>query len=227
MTPSRRPREGRRTARWSVVVLLGVLASRDASADDASEAKGLFNQGVKLTESGDLPGALAAFRAAHEKLPNYRVLYNIGKLCKKTEDYACAVRSFEQYLGEGGGEIAAKRKAEVESELASAKAASGTIAITVSAAGADVTVDETAVGRSPLATPVVVNPGSHKIVVRHEGKSTDRAVSVAAGEAATVDLQLPKEPPAAADGPKEEPAAPRRARRSRASPRPRRGSPRS
>jgi hypothetical protein len=71
--------------RWPLafVVLAATAAtSTPASADDArAAARTFFNQGVKLTEAGDTAGALTAFRAAYEKSPSFRVLYNIAQSC--------------------------------------------------------------------------------------------------------------------------------------------------
>src|SRR5262249_2683195 len=78
--------------------------------------------------------------------------------------------------------------------------------------GADITLDEVAVGTSPLAKPLVVNPGHHKIGATKGGRSAEsRVVSVAGADHAKVELTIeeaapPAPPPVAA--PVETPAPP-------------------
>jgi hypothetical protein len=188
-------------------------------AQQKKEAKTLFTQGVKLAESGDSRGALVSFRSAYEKFANFRVLYNIGQLCSRLADPVCAVRAYDQYLSDGGSDIPAKRRGEVDLELQNLRRVIATITINVSVPGPEVTFDDAVVGRAPLGAPVLASPGSHKIAVTHEGKTVDRTIKVAAGEAIAVDLELPREPSAveaaavAASVPEEPPPRPAPPRR--------------
>jgi hypothetical protein len=203
------------------VAALGIAsaARADEAADQAKRdaARALFAQGVKLTESGDNAGALAAFRSAYEKSPSFRVLYNIGQLCSRLFDPVCAVRAYDQYLSDGGSDIPTKRRAEVEGEMQRLRRSVGTVTVTVNVPGANITVDDTAAGHAPLPSPIIVAPGSHKFVAALEGKTADRTVRVSAGEAATVELQIagestPEPAPATEPSPsttkKEEPKPP-------------------
>jgi hypothetical protein len=188
----------RRGARAALLAFAVTAAAERANADNQkAEAQVLFTQGVKLAESGDLRGALAAFRAAHEKFPSYRVLYNVGQLCTKLADPACTVRAYDQYLREGGSEVPAKRRAEVEAELASARKSVAMLTITTNVTGAEIAVDDEPVGTSPLSSAVAINPGSRSVVLHHEGKTIERTVKAAAGDTPSVDLEIPKDPPPA------------------------------
>jgi hypothetical protein len=188
-------------SRWARSVLLAVViigasmppATAFAADDPKKEAQVFFTQGLKLAESGDVRGAIAAFRAAYDKSPTFRVLYNIAQLCERAADSACAVRVYEQYLRDGGADVPAKRRAEVEADLEKLKRTIALVTITVNFVDAEISVDDEAMGKTPLPAPVAVNAGEHKIVARYQSKSVDRSVKVAAGDAVSIDLQLPKD----------------------------------
>jgi hypothetical protein len=189
----------------AVVALVAAAGtSTSAAADDGKvAARALFSQGVKLNEAGDTAGALAAFRAAYDKSPSFRVLYNIGQLCAKTGDPVCAVRSYEQYLADGGSDVSARRRSDVEADLVKLKKLVASIVVTASPPGAEIAVDDAPAGRSPLASPVLVLAGAHKLVATLDGRTAERSVRVAGGESAAVELVVPPptpppEPPAPA-----------------------------
>src|SRR6185295_7221809 len=152
-----------RRAGATFVVLASLTSAYPAgAADDArkKEAQALFEMALKQAEAGDNAAALSTFRSAYEKYANYRVQYNIGKVCARMGDTPCAVRALEQYLNEGGAEIPAKRKKEVEGEVKALSRTLSTITVKSTVTGADVVIDEVVVGKTPLATPVPVRGGA-------------------------------------------------------------------
>ena len=68
-----------------------------------------------------------------------------------------------------------------------------TITIRSRADGAFVKVDGTVVGRTPLAEPVRVQPGDHKVVLVNDGQVIEKVTHVAAGSSETIDID-PDEP---------------------------------
>lgn len=198
------------------VVSLPAFAGPEDSADERRmQGQTLFEQGVKLAESNP-KGALAAFRLAHEIRPDFNAHYNIGRICVRLKDDACARTAFEQYLKEGGGDIPAKRRKEVEAELKSlgasgaAKAATALV-IKASVSGAYVKVDGVVVGRTPLDKPVPVSAGAHKVVLVADGSVIEKSATVASGATESVEFEVKKDdPPAplpAAPPPAPEPAS--------------------
>lgn len=164
----------------------------DAAAK--AEAQQRFNRGVELAREGDARAALVEFRRAYSLVPNYRVLYNIGQESYELQDYVTALRSFEQYLSEGAKEIPKKRRAEVEKEIEKLRPRVASATVTVSVAGADVSVDDASVGKSPLSEPVRLNPGKHRVSATTAGKkSASQSIDVAGGDSVTVELKLEDE----------------------------------
>lgn len=206
-------------ARGFFAALVVAFATNSAWADDDAakkEAQVLFTQGLKQADAGDPRAALASFRGAYDKFPNFRVLYNIGRLCVGLGDGACAVRAYEQYLRDGASDVPAKRRKEVETELEALTAKVANVTITSNVEAADVVVDDSPAGKAPLSLPL--NPGPHVVVVTSSGKKAERSVTVAAGDTTTLDIPiLGDDPPAPVvetpEAPPEKPAPEPRAQR--------------
>jgi hypothetical protein len=179
-----------RYSRSLAALLVVALSATAARADDKKEAQVLFTQGLKLAESGDTKGALQAFRGAYEKSPNFRVLYNIAQICARMQDPVCTVRTYEQYLRDGGTNVPAKKREAVEAELTALRRTLGALTINVpkEAEGSEIYVDDISVGRAPLPGPVAVAVGAHKIVARllPRSKEVERSVNIAIGGQALI-----------------------------------------
>lgn len=144
-----------------------------ASADPKAkldEAREHYEKGLKLFEDGAYDAARIEFERAYELSPTYRLLYNIGQVQREQLDYVGAIRSFESYLAEGGSAIPEVRRKEVTDAIAVLKTRVATVMITVNVEGADVFVDDVAVGKSPLNKPVMVNAGRRKISASKPGR---------------------------------------------------------
>lgn len=183
-----------RTHRFLLAATLVVGTAHAGPAEDQrrAEAKALFDEGVKAATAGDSKAALAAFRAAYDKFPSAKVLYNIAQSCKGVGDNACAVRSYEQYLRESEN-LPSKRVKEVEGELKTLGRSIGRITIKSNIPAADILVDDAPVGRTPAVEGYAVNPGTHKVAVPYHGKPIEQSVKVSAGETTTAQIDAPEE----------------------------------
>jgi hypothetical protein len=193
-----------------LLVLAPVAAARaQEPTPDAvtTEARDHFRRGVELFQEGAYRGALAEFERAYAIAPNYRILYNIAQTRLQLQDYLGATQGYERYLVEGGAEIEAARRAEVESALSAMRERVGRLSIQVSRTGAEVFVDDLKIGVTPLPPAILVNVGEHRIHARTEdGAEATRVVLVAGGD--TIDVALELKAPAVktiAVGPAAEP----------------------
>ncbi len=157
-----------------------------------------FDRGVMFYKSGAFEMALVEFRRVYELVPNYRVLYNVGQTCFQLRDFACALRSFDQYLTEGGAEVPADRRTAVTAEIASLRSLVATVQVQVDD-GATLEVDEVVVGRAPLPAPLTLNPGRHRISASKPGfHPAMRQLVVASSDKTSLQLALvPIEKPSA------------------------------
>jgi hypothetical protein len=176
----------------------GSSASSGSKSAAKKTAQALFEEALREAKAGDSKAALASFQAAYDAYPNYRVLYNIGQLCARVGDAACAVRAYERYLHDGGGEVPAKRRGALGKDIAALSRTLGRLRVTANVDGADVAIDGAPAGTTPLADPVRVNGGSHDVTLTRGEQTVTQSVDVVAGEDATVALDLPSLAPEAA-----------------------------
>lgn len=165
----------------------------DAAPSDPDVAKAMahFAQGVALFEEGDLDGALFEFERAHASAPDYRLLYNIGVTRLETKDYAGAKRALEQYLEQGGDEIAADRQGEVRSRLKALASRVATLTIECDHEGASIAIDGEEVGVTGSTDPLVINLGRRKVRVVLAGfEPYEETLEVGGGATLTVEAIL-------------------------------------
>lgn len=172
-------------------------------AMNVEEARKHYARGVELYNQGADGAALAELERAYQLVPNWRVLYELGVVELNLHDFASALRHFEQYLDEGKDAVKGARRQEVLDDVARLRQQVATIEV-VTAPGAEITLDDVAVATAPLARPLVVNPGHHRLGASRDGLVAEtRALSVAEGDRTRVNLVLPEPapPPALAPPP--------------------------
>lgn len=161
-----------------------------------------FNRGVEYVHDGDLKGALIEFKRAYAVSPNYRVLYNLGQVANAIGKYTDAQSYFQRYLSEGRDEIPAERRHDVEAQLAKLAGRIANLTIASNVDGAQIYIDDVAIGKSPLPASVRVSSGTRTISATVAGRPrVTQVVEVAGGDSLTVRLSfppLPKQEPMAA-----------------------------
>ncbi|HEX2871828.1 MAG TPA: PEGA domain-containing protein [Polyangiaceae bacterium] len=162
------------------------------------EAARRFEHAIKLYEEADYALALAEFERVYELVPDYRVLYNIGQVSIQMGRYARAYRTLKEYVARGGAELAPDRAAAVQADLTLLSGKVARVSLQVEQAGAQLSVDGVAVGRSPLAEPLVVDVGEHRLQVELAGYVTQsRSLTLAGGDRREVAFTLQATPSAA------------------------------
>jgi tetratricopeptide (TPR) repeat protein len=183
-----------------VVTLAQVSSPLRAAADDDStgvrEATKHFQRGVTLYGETDYRGALVEFNRAYAIAPNSAVLYNIGESHYQLRDYAAALTTFERYLATcGAGD---SHRAELEGSVRELRSRVGRLMIATTPAGAEVGVDDRAVGKTPFETAVIVNIGRLKVSASLPGRApVTTYVEVAAEDNLSIALDLPPTAPSA------------------------------
>jgi hypothetical protein len=195
----------------SSLVGLSVPAGVAFAQEPAAQVEGRshFRRGVDFFKEGDFRAALIEFKRAYELAPNYKVLYNLGQTSLELQDYASALRSFEKYLADGGKEIPATRRTQVDAEVERLKKRVARVEVTTNVPDAEIFIDDVSVGRTPLA-PLAVSAGRRKFSASKGGITATRAVDLAGGDSTTVALEIvepvaPAPPPAVAPAKTPEP----------------------
>jgi hypothetical protein len=187
-----------------LVLMAAALRWGSASAqesDSVREAAKHFQRGVALYNEADYRGALVEFKRAGSLAPTAAAFYNIGETQYQLQDYAGALGSFERYLAEAGpGD---SHRAEVENNIQALRSRIGFVAVTTAPAGAEITIDDQPVGKTPLDKPIRVTIGQRKVIATLPGRpAVVRYIDVAAEDNVSVNLQLgstgPAEPAATA-----------------------------
>lgn len=164
-----------------------------ATIDDVATSHEHFNRGVEYVHDGDLKGALIEFKRAYAVSPNYRVLYNLGQVANALGRYTEAQDYFQHYLNDGGDEISADRKRDVENQLNKLAGRIATLVLTSNVAGAEIFVDDVSVGTSPLQGPVKVSSGTRTIAAVSSGRPrVAQVIDVAGGDTVAVQLSFPQ-----------------------------------
>ncbi|WP_437335937.1 PEGA domain-containing protein [Sorangium sp. So ce394] len=166
-----------------------------------------YRKGLRLYTDGKYAEAEAELQSAWELNPTYDVAYNLGLTKYQLKKHKEAAQHLSFALRHWPlMKAAAEKRPEAERRLAVSRALVGAVNVMVSVAGAEVLVDGTAVGKTPLEGAVFVDPGEHRVEARLLGYETaSQTVSVAKGGTAEVTLAMApakSEPQAAAPGAK-------------------------
>lgn len=153
------------------------------------EAATRFKKGLELFKDGDYQAALIEFRRANELAPNFNVLYNIGQVYFQLQDYPGALNSLERYLSEGASSIPSARRAEVQRDIDKLRARVANLDIVTTVPDCDIAIDDVVVGKSPLAKPIMVSAGKHKVTISKNGFTpSTKVVEVASGDSPKVQI---------------------------------------
>lgn len=183
-----------------VVAVIGLSGVGHAAPDPKTAAKKMLLEGAALVKRGDYEAALARFKAAYDLVPNPKIQYNLGIAYMGLERNAEAFEAFQTFLGdasEASTETITKARLYKESLLL--KVCRLTVHSDVH--GATITLDGRPRGTTPPAGEILLNAGTHSLVVAKDGVGTafTKWFDATAGSALTIEANLL--PPAPASPP--------------------------
>ncbi len=163
----------------------------EPARNNPDEAKKHFQRSRELYDEGDFAGALKEIERSYASFPNFKLLYNMGQIQAQQQDYAPALKSFRKFLAEGANEVPEARRAEVLKEIDKLRTRVGEVSIAVNVEGAEISVDDQVVGRSPLSEAKIVNIGKRKVSATLPNHfPVTKFVDVAGLDTLTVKLEL-------------------------------------
>jgi len=191
-------RVGLKMKRRSSCTALGLLllcssgAAAAASPEgNITEASAHFNRGVELYHEGNLDAALAEFSRANELAPNYRLLYNMAQVQSERHDYVRAIQLLSSYIQQGGAEVSAARRKEVEQESARLRQRVAMLWVSADAENASLWINDERVATLPLQQPVLLNAGIARVRVEADGrKPYATELNVAGGDRPRLQVAL-------------------------------------
>lgn len=183
-----------------------------------SPAARLFQDGRDAMKRGDYAGACSKFEESERLVAAPGTLLNLAACREKLGKVAGALKALEE--ARAALPAGDSRLDYISEHTASLKGRVPALTVRVSPAppaGTIVTLNGEEISRAALASPILVDPGTHIIVLSAPGhEDATRTVSIAEGTAETVALTLgspreaqeahePREPQAAAIAPSEPP----------------------
>jgi hypothetical protein len=150
-----------------------------------------FQKGVTFFNEENYGAALAEFLESFEIAPNFELRYNIGVCYLESGKPVEALEEFEKYIEEGGKNIPASVKKDVQKMMGEISAKIGTLVVECSEKDAQIVVDEVRKYNLPLDEPLRLKAGMHVVVVKKAGfEKYARELSVASGEQKVLKVTL-------------------------------------
>lgn len=159
---------------------------------NAIEAQKHFKNGLDLFKLHSHDASLVEFERAYQLSNNYKILFNIALVYRDMNNFAGAIDTFDRYFAEGGSDIDAYRRAEVDTEYERLKVYVAQLTVTANLAGAEVYVDDLPVGKTPFDKPIRINAGTRrKITINHESAAPiTKFIRAAGGEKVSLSFDL-------------------------------------
>ena len=168
------------------------------SDDDATVAiaRERFKEGVAFFDKKEFDKARLAFLQAYALKKHPAVLLNLAQSELRSSHEAEAAKHFSAYLRESKDASDAERQA-AEAGLNATRAAVAEVDVDVDESSAEIYLDSSLEGLSPLPGPLYVTPGSHSVEARKAGKSATAQISATAGKQLHANLTFAAKPPPA------------------------------
>jgi tetratricopeptide (TPR) repeat protein len=173
-----------------LALLLAAVPALAQEEDGTREAAKHFQIGVTLYSDADYRAALVEFQRAYVLAPNVAVLYNVGEAQYQLQDYASALTTFERYMAMTPAND--NRRSEVEQTLTILRSRVGHLSVVTDPPGAEVSIDDQPIGKTPIEQPIAVSVGRRKVTAAISGHRTiAKTIDVTAEDSLTLTLQLP------------------------------------
>jgi hypothetical protein len=184
----------------SNALVLGATSSFAAPAGRAVDedttvaiARERFKEGVAFFDQKQYDKARVAFLQAYALKKHPAVLLNLAQSELRCNHEVDAAKHFSAYLRESTTASDAERQA-AETGLNATKSAVALLDVNVDENGAEIFVDGSPEGISPLSGPLYVTPGTHAVEARKGGKTRTQQVNASAGRQFMADLSFAAKP---------------------------------
>lgn len=187
--------------------ICGLAGSGQVHADpDKRKASVLFKEGNRLYQRGLYLDALNKYKQARAIYPSAKIDLNIGSTLDALGKRAEAAAYFARFLLQKGN-TSGKVVRQARRFFAALKKKVASVELTCAEAGATVRVDSAVLGITPLAVPVYLEPGEHRVKVHKEAVGEfARTLTLSAGQHIHLDASLARRPALVA--PRPDPVAP-------------------
>ena len=155
-------------------------------------AKRHFEAGLKLLESHDYNGAETELRLSVNLLPNRNNIYNLANVYIARHQYGEALALFERLLSEYKDDLSKEMTRDVELQFKELSALVARLAVQVDVKDAEISIDGSSVGKSPLSSAQILGPGKHTVSVSFPNNtSITRDITLVAGSESRLEIPEP------------------------------------
>lgn len=181
---------------WRVLFALLLFTGVAASDPAPPSAEALFAQGNQLLRAHRYAEAVRRYRASYALSRNAKALLNLGIALSELDRNVEAQDALTAYLADPKANPG--KRAFAQTLLASVRARTVRLRIEAAEPGVEILVDGRSAGSTPLAAPILLDPGTHTVVARKGARAAVETVSLAQGQAeVSLRMQLRQEPAAA------------------------------
>jgi len=167
------------------------LCASTASAQTAPDAKTRIANGEKAARAKDWVKAVTEYEAAQAAAPGADALEGLANAHYQLKHDAEAYAAYAAWLKTFGTSAPKPKKTTAEARLKQLGEKTGSLSLDVSEAGAAITVDDKPMGTTPLAAPLRLGLGPHRVRITKEGfLAADQLPNVAAGASGTLTVKL-------------------------------------
>jgi hypothetical protein len=157
----------------------------------APDAKASLANGNKAAAAKDWTKAASEFDASNRAAPSADALEGLANAHYQQKQDAEAYASYDDWLKTYGAKAAPAKKKAAEARLQELAGRTGLLAVETAETGAAIAVDDKPMGTTPLASPLRLLAGPHRVRVTKDGfQPFDQAPNVAPGATATVQVKL-------------------------------------
>ena len=175
-----------RTSLCILWLALMLLHASFCLANDRERARAEFQRGVTLYSEENYPSALEAFRTSYGIQPLPHVLFNIANCERALYRYTISISSFEKLLDRWVDGIDEEMRGDAQRNIDEMTRMLGRIVLKEATEDATVLIDGQEAGMTPLATPLLVDPGRHSVQLLRNGYKPQVTTVNVASEAVVV-----------------------------------------
>lgn len=172
---------------WLSLVVIAVVASGTARADNREEARKEFTAGQQADKDKDYQTAIEHYLRAYELVPHHFALYNIATAYERLGQLRESAQWFERYLDEAPQSLVKERR-EVEKLILELKLRPAKLTVKTTPPGARVLIDNQPVGVTPYTR--AIRGGGHRVRVELEGQREERDVVLEYAEPQSIEVTL-------------------------------------
>lgn len=171
-------------------------AQSEASVEDQTRARQLFDQGVEAARAEDFDAAIEAFEESYELYPHPGTLLNLGLYQLRADRSVDAYETLRDLMARYRTVLSDRARSEVDQRLQELQAVLAIVIVTSRPLGATIFIDGEEHGQTPLDSTLAYEQGSYTFEARLDGwipASITRELS--AGETTNIELALSPEIP--------------------------------